>query len=94
MIKRLVRLPLKPQMGSAFEAIFIEKNKGIIQFDGCISVEMWRDIKEPDTYWTVSEWVSEEALNNYRASDFFGDVWPKVKTMLAEKAQAWSLEQM
>jgi heme-degrading monooxygenase HmoA len=41
---------------------------------------------------TYSIWDSEEALNNYRDSELFGELWPKIKPWFAAKAEAWSVK--
>jgi heme-degrading monooxygenase HmoA len=42
-------------------------------------------------YFTISQWESEEALNNYRHSEFFKQTWVKTKALFQERAEAYSL---
>lgn len=92
MITRIVKLTLKEEFRSDFESIFIEKNKAIKNQPGCLGVKLVEDINTKGVFFTISEWNSEEDLNNYRYSDLFQEIWPKVKTMFAAKAEAWSTE--
>lgn len=92
MITRIVKLTLKKEYSADFETIFTEKNAAIENRPGCLSVKLVKDIKTDGVFFTISEWESEEDLNNYRYSELFQDIWPKVKVMFADKAQAWSTE--
>jgi heme-degrading monooxygenase HmoA len=42
---------------------------------------------------TYSIWENTDALENYRKSDLFKEVWSQTKMLFAAPAQAWSLEQ-
>lgn len=92
MITRIVKLTLKEEHSSDFEAIFKERNADIKNREGCIDVKLVKDIKTSGVFFTISQWESEEDLNKYRHSDLFQDIWPKVKIMFADKAEAWSTE--
>ena len=67
------------------------KNK-IKNFDGCLHLDILRDIKNPNIFFTYSHWASEEHLNKYRYSDFFKKTWDKTKQWFADKPCAWSVE--
>jgi len=43
---------------------------------------------------TYSHWDSEDYLNAYRKSEFFGSVWPKTKSLLVAKPHAISVRKM
>lgn len=92
MITRIVKLTLQEKFCSEFQNIFIEKNKAIKSQPGCLNVKLVEDIKTKGIFFTISEWESEEDLNNYRYSELFQEIWPKVKVMFADKAEAWSTE--
>ncbi len=92
MITRIVKLTLKEEFSSDFQNIFVEKNKAIENRPGCMGVKLVKDIKTKGVFFTISQWENEEALNNYRYSELFQDIWPKVKVMFADKAEAWSTE--
>jgi len=56
----------------------------------CYKTILLRNTKEPDVYYTLSEWESEAHLDRYRYSAFFKETWAFTKSLFAEKAQAFS----
>lgn len=90
MIYRVVRLHFRPEETARFEAFFRERQPLIEAFDGCFKTILLRNTKEPDVYYTLSEWESEAYLDRYRFSPFFKETWTLTKSMFAEKAQAFS----
>jgi len=70
-----------------------EKNKTAIRnFPGCSHLQLLKDVGDSNTYTTLSHWDNEQSLENYRKSELFGQVWGRVKTLFAERSQAFSLE--
>lgn len=92
MITRIVKMTFSAGKLSAFEAIFYKMQSAIQNFEGCLGVELHKDINTPSVYFTISRWESSDALENYRSSEFFKSTWTKVKPMFMERAQAWTLE--
>ena len=43
---------------------------------------------------TYSHWENEQALENYRLSETFGTIWPKIKLWFAEKPEAWTVNEV
>jgi quinol monooxygenase YgiN len=78
----------------AFQELFEERKATIRSFPGCRHLELWRDIKNPDTFFTYSNWDSEAHLDHYRFSEFFKDTWGKTKALFADKPHAWSVNRM
>ena len=75
-----------------FLSIF-EKNKVAIRnFEGCSHVELLRDLDDPTCFTTLSYWNNVGNLNAYRKSQLFEEVWGQVKSLFAERSQAFSLE--
>jgi len=64
----------------------------VVTFQGCHGMKLLRDINNPLIVMTYSIWDSEEALNNYRDSELFGQLWTKIKPWFAAKTEAWSVE--
>ncbi len=77
-----------------FLVIFRNTRARILAFEGCKHVELLQDLHHPNVYSTYSLWDSEEHLDAYRHSPFFGEVWKATKALFAEKAQAWSYVQV
>ena len=85
MIVRLVRLTLAPDRLEAFDAMFWQHHADIPAQPGCHGVELLGDPEDAQVRLTLSRWSSEEALNQYRASALFGQIWPATKSMFAAK---------
>jgi quinol monooxygenase YgiN len=90
MINRIVKMTFQPENVEEFLAYFDTIKHQINTFEGCKGVRMLRDIKQPNILFTYSIWESEEALNRYRDSELFAQVWPNTKKYFQEKAEAWS----
>jgi len=91
MITRIVRMTFIHQNIDSFKEIFYESQKLITAFDGCIRLELMKDVSNECIFFTISYWQSEEKLNSYRDSYLFKNTWSKVKPLFSEKAMAWSL---
>lgn len=91
MIVRIVRMEFQPEKLDAFFDIFESSKHAIRAREGCLHLELHQDASQPHVLYTYSHWASEEALNAYRNSDTFGDVWPRTKALFAAKPQAFSL---
>ena len=61
-------------------------------FPGCLHMELLRNLQQPNVLFTLSYWESEAALDAYRQSELFQVTWAKTKELIAEKAEAWSVE--
>ncbi|MEM7573305.1 MAG: 3-dehydroquinate synthase [Bacteroidota bacterium] len=94
MIERLVKLHFRPEATAAFEAIFAESRDKIRAQAGCIHLEGWRAIDNPNCYFTYSRWLDEESLNAYRQSDLFRGVWPRTKALFSAKPEAISAKRL
>ncbi len=89
---RIVKLEFDPKHCQEFEAIFEEKKQQIRNFEGCLSVSLLQDKKNKNIFFTYSNWLSEEALENYRQSDLFTSTWKAIKPWFNNKPEAWSVE--
>lgn len=94
MLIRIVRMTFLPGQVPAFLKVFRESQEQIRQMPGCRFLELWQDVEQPHIYCTHSHWGSEDALNNYRRSALFGQVWPATKALFAAPAQAFSVHQV
>jgi len=91
MIKRIVKLTIKEGEKESYIATFHKNKKTIVGFEGCSHVESWQAVYPKNVFFTYSFWDSDEALNNYRNSDFFKKVWTNLKPKFSAKAEAWSV---
>lgn len=74
-----------------FLSIFNRNKVSIRNFPGCTHLELLKDAEDPNTFSTLSYWDNEESLEKYRKSELFASVWGTVKTLFAERTQAFSL---
>ena len=75
-----------------FLGLFERSKEKIRNFEGCLHVELCRDTKKRNVFFTYSKWTSEKALNKYRNSDFFRSTWSMTKSLFAAPPEANSLD--
>ncbi len=91
MLIRIVRMTFKNDCIEQFLEIF-ERSKGHIRkFPGCRHLELLRDWDQENVFTTLSHWNDREALERYRRSDLFREVWAQTKPLFQEKPLAFSL---
>lgn len=91
MITRIVKLTFRPDAADDFIGVFNATQSRIEAFEGCNGVKVYRDANQENVFFTISDWDSEEALENYRRSELFAQVWGRAKTYFDGKPEAWSL---
>lgn len=92
MITRIVKLTFQEERIDDFLTFFDTINTRVSRFEGCNGMRLLRDIHHPHIVFTYSYWNSEEALNNYRDSELFGNVWSTIKPWFGGKPEAWSVD--
>lgn len=90
MIVRMVKMTFRSGEVQAFQQLFEGWRHRIIAFPGCRHLELLHDADDPRVFFTYSEWDGPDALEAYRNSAVFADVWPVVKGLFAARAEAWS----
>jgi quinol monooxygenase YgiN len=93
MLKRIVKLTIKKENCEAFLLLFNTVKADVRKVDGMHWMKLFRDNKKPNVFFTISMWDTEKELEAYRMSPLFLTVWPQIKALLSEKAEAWSLIQ-
>ena len=91
MLIRIVRMTFVTEQVPAFLTLFHETATRIRQQPGCQHLELWQDAHHLTTYCTYSHWDDEAALDAYRKSALFGEVWPATKRLFAAAPVAFSL---
>ena len=91
MIVRIVKMTFREETIAGFLDNFEKHKMQIREFEGCEKLELLRDTKNPNIFFTHSYWQSETHLESYRHSDLFKGVWTFTKSLFADKPQAWSL---
>jgi len=94
MLIRIVKMTFAPERINDFLKIFDERKEMIASFEGCGGVELLRDIRNPNIFFTYSKWDGETSLNKYRESELFNTVWDTVKKWFVDKPEAWSVEEI
>ena len=94
MIIRIVKLTFEQEHVDEFLQLFNAAKEKILSFDGCMQLELLKDIEQPNVFFTHSIWENKECLQNYRNSRIFRSYWKETKKMFASRAEAWSLESL
>jgi heme-degrading monooxygenase HmoA len=94
MLIRMVRMTFQPEKVKDFLQVFNDSKDKIRAFEGCQHMELLQDHSDKNIFMTYSYWDSENALNNYRKSELFGQVWPATKKLFAVPAHAFSVHQI
>jgi len=90
MLTRIVKLTFQENYINDFLKMYEQKSSKIMAAEGCKSVTLLRDKLNPNIFFTYSIWLDEVALENYRQSNLFMEVWNTIKPNFAAKAEAWS----
>ena len=91
MIIRIVRMHFTEAGVEEFLEIFNKNKVAIRNFPGCSHLQLLKDAEDETVFTTLSHWSDEESLEAYRKSELFNSVWGRVKTLFAERTQAFSL---
>ena len=94
MIIRIVRMYFRPGESEAFLDIFNASKHLIRQFKGCQHLCLYNEVGLPDVFFTYSVWTSAAHLDAYRNSKLFQATWTETKALFADKAQAWSVNEV
>lgn len=92
MITRIVKLHFQPDQAYLFPPVYARVRDLILNSPGCQSLDLHQDVDQPAIYFTISTWDHGNALEQYRQSALFKQVWPEVKSWFAHPAEAWTLQ--
>jgi len=92
MIVRIVKMTFEPAHVARFQELFVGWEPKIRSSPGCRHLELLHDMDDPRIFFTYSHWDDAADLEAYRLSDVFSSVWPVVKTLFAEPAEAWTVD--
>ncbi len=94
MFIRIVKLTLKEDRIKDFLDHFNSDKEKIRHYPGCQFLEVYQDKHQDNIFFTYSYWDEEQSLENYKKSELFGQIWPNVKAMFKERAEAWSVDKV
>jgi len=90
MLIRVVRMTFQKDKVEDFLKLFDATKQRIRHFEGCQHLDLLQDYNQSNIFSTYSIWENEEALNKYRDSALFGEVWKSTKALFADKPVAFS----
>ena len=79
---------------AAFLANFETVKHHIRSFEGNHFLELYQDKNDPRIFFTYSYWENEAALEKYRNSILFNEVWSYTKALFSDKPEAWSVDRL
>ncbi|MFD0862217.1 putative quinol monooxygenase [Sungkyunkwania multivorans] len=94
MFIRIVKMSFHPDKIEEFLDNFHQNKKAIRNFEGCRFLELYRGKTDDNIFFTYSYWENEKALENYRQSGLFKNVWAKTKVLFNDKPEAWSVDKV
>ncbi|HAA16231.1 MAG TPA: antibiotic biosynthesis monooxygenase [Cytophagales bacterium] len=90
MLIRVVRMTFQEDKVEDFLALFEATKERIRHFEGCHHLELLQDYHQPNIFSTYSHWIDDAALDAYRHSDLFKEVWANTKALFSDKPIAFS----
>ena len=94
MFVRIVKLTFKEDKVEDFTTYFNQIKSIVRNQPGCSFLELYQDKDQSNVFFTYSYWDKQESLDAYRYSETFSQIWPYVKQMFGERAQAWSVDKL
>ncbi len=92
MIVRIVHMFFRPHALEQLMPLIHRQLRNVMSHPGCLAVKLFRDTSDPDHLCTFSIWEDQEALDDYRQSDHFIEVWSTLKSHFAKPPQAYSFK--
>ncbi len=92
MIVRIVKLQFQEDKTEEFLTFFETIKLKVSSFPGCMGMQLLQGLPEGTIVITYSHWENEQALENYRHSDTFKQIWSTIKPWFGAGPEAWSLE--
>lgn len=94
MLVRIVKLGFHKKHIDTFLTNFETDKTAIRNFEGCNFLELYQDKNNPTLFFTYSYWDDEMALERYRNSETFTNIWNKTKILFNTKPEAWSVNKL
>ncbi len=94
MLVRIVKMGFKEEYVDDFLTHFHANKQYIRAFKGCSFLELYQDKNNPTIFFTYSYWETDAALENYRNSSLFKEVWKTTKQWFKQKPEAWSVNKI
>ncbi|MCC6601339.1 MAG: antibiotic biosynthesis monooxygenase [Crocinitomicaceae bacterium] len=92
MVIRIVKMTFRNDQCETFLALFNQYKDHIRASEGCSYLELLREEKVGNIFFTYSHWLYAADLEKYRRSTIFAEVWPRTRELFAAPAEAWTSE--
>lgn len=89
---RIVKMTFAEGNREKFLAVYKEVEPFIQKMPGLQELKLYSLLDNKQVLFTLSRWEDASFLEAYRNSDLFKETWDKVKPLISEPAQAYSLE--
>jgi quinol monooxygenase YgiN len=89
MITIVAKMTLKPGKKEDFIALTEELRRESRKEKGCISYELYEDIKDPNALAFIEEWRDEEAIKFHNESKHYTGTIPKLLDLREGKAEIY-----
>lgn len=94
MFVRIVKLSFHEEHIPAFLENFELMKNHIRNSEGNRLLELYQDKSNPCIFFTYSYWETEAALEKYRTSALFDEIWTFTKKLFNDKPEAWSVNKL
>ena len=84
-------MTFQPDRVKDFLEVFDDSKRDIRRCPGNLGLQLLRGTAVTNVLFTLSDWESEAALENYRQSELFVKTWALTKPLFLEKAEAHSV---
>ena len=91
---RIVKMTFEASKVEPFRELFDRNKERIRGFDGCKFLELYQDRDNKNVFFTYSYWKDGVALEKYRHSALFEEVWRDTKKMFSARPEAWSVDRL
>lgn len=92
MVVRFVSLRAHPDRQAELAEVVTSSAPTVRAVPGCRGLTILQDIHDPLHFLTWSQWDSPADLDAYRRGPVYGQVWPRIRACLAERAHAHTFE--
>ncbi|MFY0643716.1 MAG: antibiotic biosynthesis monooxygenase [Bacteroidia bacterium] len=92
MITRIVKMHFKAEEVDNFKQFFNTIKDKIESMPGLLNLKLYQDDENEAILFTISSWLNDQYLEEYRNSELFGLVWPRTKALFEQRPEAWSLK--
>jgi quinol monooxygenase YgiN len=87
-------MTFKHENVAEFLHLFDTTKEKIRGFEGVKQLDLYRDNKQSNIFFTYSIWDEMKCLEAYKRSELFKNVWSKTRALFEEKAEAWSVDKL